>query len=221
MGKQRSERSRPLEDVGEPPPTMSEVASIITERNPPDWLVTGLRLCGGGVRQARFGSPEGTPLAEVRERLERIAVAARLLAHTITDPEMLSYLERDGFLHKVGPTWRTLTEIEPRARAIIATLSVARGRGRWGPRPTGLNAREMCALVVVEAWAAVHGEYPGPRNSKAHEAADAYWLASGGPLLGKVGSVERWSRDFQHVLNAPATFRDVARRLVQQDRPKA
>ena len=202
----------------EPPPTMADVARLIAGKSPPPWLIAGLQRCAGAVNQNRLHG-DATPLVQMRERLDAIARAAELLTRGLIEVEMLSYLERDGTLHEMPAARRTLQEIGPRARKAMRELLIRPGQGWQGPNPDGLDARKLCALIVVEAWSAARGKYPGDRNGAAQAAADAYWQASGGPSLGEIGSVERWRRDFAHVLRLQSLTRDLVRQRIQEDRP--
>jgi hypothetical protein len=52
------------------------------------------------------------------------------------------------------------------------------GKGRASPFGA-FSAQTYCALLIAVAWKHFRGRYPGSRNRKAAQAAEAYWRATG------------------------------------------
>jgi hypothetical protein len=60
-----------------------------------------------------------------------------------------------------------------------ATGATKPGRGKALPRSV-ISPKAFCALIVAEAWAHLHADYPAPRNQRAAAAAQALWQSVGG-----------------------------------------
>ena len=79
-------------------------------------------------------------------------------------------------------------------------LSITSPKGGVRKKP----GRVTCALIVIEAWAFVHGRTPGHHNDFAQEACDDYWRACGGTREGDAG---RWRRQITAARANKGAFR--------------
>jgi hypothetical protein len=64
----------------------------------------------------------------------------------------------------------------------------------------GPTARVTCAIVVIEAWTALHGKPRGAHNDSIGEICEKYWRACGGPRTGKDGNPGNWRRPMKEAL---------------------
>lgn len=64
-----------------------------------------------------------------------------------------------------------------------------------------------CALIVIEAWHAVTGEFPGRPNRGAHDACEQIWRACGGDA----GNRSRWERHMKEAREARSPMLDFIR----------
>jgi hypothetical protein len=65
------------------------------------------------------------------------------------------------------------------------SLRVVSAKAGVGKKP----GRATCAMIVIEAWAFVHGKTPGANNPKVQEVCDEYWCACG---YESVGGPRNW-----------------------------
>jgi hypothetical protein len=81
-------------------------------------------------------------------------------------------------------------------------------------RYIGRNPREICALVVIEAWTLVHGEPPGAHDVQG--ICDTYWRACGIAPIGKRGDPENWRRTISAALQDNSAMRQRIRNQLQR-----
>jgi hypothetical protein len=148
----------------------------------------------------------------MKKRMKEIRDAATVLLQMLQDVPTKEFLEVEGRLQieNVGGLEHVLKGLSEGAKiAAESLLSTATGttkpgRGKAVPR-SAISAKAFCALIVAEAWAHLHGNYPAPRNQRAAAAAQALWQSVGGttsswgsdPLTG-------WSYHFTEARSDPA-----------------
>jgi hypothetical protein len=173
---------------------MIEVARIIAKGDPPDWLVAGLE-------EYRFievfsdASPAENHqrlIDDVRRAEHATATLSQLLPRLrylvvewSDDEEEQSYEDQE-----LGTVIDQLIEFLPVINDRLKHSMPAEHRGRW--RNT---KREFCALVVIEAWKAVHGKAE-LRSLELYRACDAYWIACGGEQL---PDIENWRHTIKSI----------------------
>jgi hypothetical protein len=100
------------------------------------------------------------------------------------------------------------SECLPRAQDVLAeiltlcdeTLAMTSPRGGTNKKP----GMVICALIVIEAWAAVKGNAPGHNDEDLRETCEQYWRAS----AGKAGGVSRWDRHITKAKKLKSRRRD-------------
>ena len=119
-----------------------------------------------------------------KEKLQEVSKAASALHRAITDNQILVFLEAakgDRMDFNLFAVSDALKEISDRAALASEQIETGAGRGKvkLANRPS-IGAKELCALIVVQAWKFCAGALPGENNDSAHAACEAYWLACGG-----------------------------------------
>jgi hypothetical protein len=80
------------------------------------------------------------------------------------------------------------------------SLRVVSAKAGVGKKP----GRTICAMIVIEAWAFIHGKTPGANNPKVQEVCDEYWLACG---YGSVGDPRNWRTSMADALASHSRLR--------------
>src|SRR5262249_14174740 len=101
-------------------------------------------------------------------------------------------------------------------------IPAAAGRNR-ARRRAGPTARAICAIIIAEAWTTVHGQPARSHNERIGEICMTYWLACGGPPIGKAskgGGPNNWRRSVKQALSDKSALRqyirdELRRRAVQ------
>jgi hypothetical protein len=176
--------------LGTDPPSSSvyiEIAELIAGPDAPPWLADCLYQWALSVELADHVDKRQPTRAQMRELLRRVAAAAALLRRALGAASIREFLEDDpaGPIQYHGLLDHCLGDLAARsARAFNSTSLVNKagktkaGKGRTSASGA-LPARTYRALLIAEAWKHFRGEYPGPRNRKAAQAAEAYWRATG------------------------------------------
>ena len=151
--------------------------------------------------------------------------AAAWVEKALTDTAFMEFLERAGGVkfEGLGGLQKALQIAAKQAQVVaqgpelVTKVGVTKsGAGRALP-PGGIPPKPFCAILIVEAWKFLHGDYPAPRNQRAAAAAHAYWLASGGTNDGWSGNPHgAWRPIFQvaRKLQAVELHADIQRRLM-------
>jgi hypothetical protein len=96
---------------------------------------------------------------------------------------------------------RVALEVLTKIKAYLAR-AMSRPPRKGGPRPN--VERRVCAAIVVEAWALIHGKAQ-PRSDQLYRACNEYWQACGHEYRS-----EGWRRDVENAVNDPQKWvRDV------------
>jgi hypothetical protein len=123
----------------------------------------------------------------MRKRLEAIAEATVTLLRVLeADDPPLHYILEDagpGYIDNVGALVAGLKDIRDRAARAADRISTKGGTGRAWAVPGASSSKDLCAMVVSEAWLLIHRSSLVPSNRVAISAADAYWRACGGGVL--------------------------------------
>jgi hypothetical protein len=120
---------------------------------------------------------------ELRQRLEAIAKAARLLHRELSDATILSHLFRnDQTSWSVGDENQWMADLERLAvRADASAADVRTGRGSYKDfaRPDGLSAKTICALLIIECRA-LGGKDTPTGSLEAQGECEHLWRMAGG-----------------------------------------
>jgi hypothetical protein len=106
---------------------------------------------------------------------------------------------------------RAVAELVDKASNRIPRAGRKRARRIAGPNP-----RELCALIIIEAWTLVHGKPPGAHNLRVQGICDAYWRACGQAPIGKQGDPENWRRTMGAALKDNSPMRRSIRNQLQR-----
>jgi hypothetical protein len=114
--------------------------------------------------------------------------AAALVEKALTDTALMEFLERAGGVkfEGLGGLQNALQIVAKQAQVVahgpdlVTKAGLTKSEAGRALPPDGVPPKHFCAILIVEAWKFLHGDYPAPRNEGAAAAAHAYWLASGG-----------------------------------------
>jgi hypothetical protein len=185
---------------------LADVASdMVGGEIPPEWLTRALLAFARTVATTGL-SEEGDPLCkEVRSRFLHVQDAAHEMDRALDGI-------RDGLLWMTAKDIHAFTAIRQALRKsveisdrVLKSIPMA-GRTR-ARRMAGPNARVACALVVIEAWTALHGKPRGGHNDSIGEICEKYWCACGGPRTGKDGDPGNWRRPMKDALADQSALR--------------
>ena len=84
------------------------------------------------------------------------------------------------------------------------SLQVVSDKAGVGKKP----GRATCAMIVIEAWAFVHGKTPGANNHTVHAICDEYWLACG---YASIGDPRNWRTSMADALASRSRLRNFIR----------
>jgi hypothetical protein len=165
-----------------------EIARLIApSAGAPAWLPTYLRSWAPSLMVDWRVHAMQPKKSKMKKRMNEIQDAATVLLHMLGDVPIKEFLEVEGRLkiENVGGLEHVLKGVSEGAKiaaeslASTATGATKPGRGKAVPR-SAISPKAFCALIVAEAWAHLHGDYPAPRNQQAAAAAQALWLSVGG-----------------------------------------
>jgi hypothetical protein len=196
-------KRRPLNRL--PTQNFANIAQIITAAVPPRWLPALLEWWAQGVRHDILVDQYRPSKLKTVERLLGVEQALAILRRELENPSTRNLLATAKTLKRIGISIADLKDLSE--RAVIARSSPAligkSGKTKRGPGkpdvPDVFNAKELCAARIFEAWRFLNKVEPGLGNLKAAEAAQAYWLASGGTSDGYGDPRNGWYDHFRVV----------------------
>jgi hypothetical protein len=185
---------------------LADVATdMVGGETPPEWLTRALMELARTV--ATIGSwEERDPLCkEVRSRFLRVQAAASEMDRA------LNGILRDGWLWIQSRHIDDFPGIRQALRKAVemsdrALKSIPSGGRRRARQLTGPTARVVCAIVVIEAWTALHGKPRGGHNDSIGEICEKYWRACGGDRTGS-GDPGNWRRRMKEALADQSALR--------------
>jgi hypothetical protein len=205
----------------------TDIARDIARGEPPDWLVPALEELARHVATAGLNEERDPKRAELRERFRRVHIVAKKMDRTldaIRDGLVWIPVKDIDNLRTIRGALRTAIEVCDRALKRISAGG-GRTRARHQAEPT---ARVICAIIVIEAWATVHGKpLRGGHNERIGEICMKYWRTCGGPPIGKGSKGEgpnNWRRPMEKALSDNSALgeyvRSELRRGAAQNSPK-
>jgi hypothetical protein len=151
------------------------------------------------------------------QRAKKAAVAMEDAIDRVWNRVYWLPVDETGKLSAARDAVRAVAELVDKASERIPRAGRKRARRTAGP-----SARELCALIVIEAWTLVHGKPRGAHSPRVQAICDAYWRACGGAPIGKRGDSENWRRTMGAALkdNSPMrrSIRDQLQRKMVQNR---
>jgi hypothetical protein len=120
-----------------------------------------------------------------RTSLERkLAIARQTRQIDEIDPLILSWLE-PGLSER---TARTSERIRSKASSAISKMRKGSGRDKYYPRPEGLSAATLCALIVSVLC---NWDWPPTQTKDVQDLCARFWAAADGDVERRGGSKER------------------------------
>lgn len=179
--------------------TFEDVASKITNGDPPEWLLIGLNHFSKFIQlEPKLTSKED------REIDVQMLKAARYLTKwlpTYYDLEKEFGFECPDCVDEASNALHELTE--------LLEKDISEARTGFG-RKANIQQR-ICASVVVEAWRLIHRKVK-PRSGALGETCIDYWSACGRELTDKINDLENWRRSVDYVLDKGEGVREVLER---------
>jgi len=206
-------------------PTFAVVAQLVAPNGAPAWLPAHLEWWAQGLRHDRLVDEYRPTTVQTVKQLSEVASALTVLEKGLENPMIRNLIAAARTHGKISITIAELKDLAYRVESARSSpLLVGRDgktkRGRAKPQvPDVFDAKTLCAARIVEAWRFFNGKDPGISNLKAAQAAQGYWLASGGTTNGYGNPLNGWYdyfkivRDCQH---APGLKRLIWRRDLQQ-----
>ncbi len=201
-----------FEDLVKPATALSdyEPAARLLTPDAPAWLAEMLLAWSPSVwMQARMHELQ-LPRAQMRERLRRIEHAVNVIKGALGETSVRVFLDTagEGTIPYAGNLDAYLRDLGARAARALRGPELVTPAGKTkagkGPAmpPGAIHAASLCALIIAEAWKYVHKAYPGPRNEKAAEAAEAYWKACGNTRNSwGANPLSAWRRRFEEAMS--------------------
>jgi hypothetical protein len=156
------------------PHTFGDIAGLIASGAPAKWLESTLEeLSVEVMNDIRLHAVLYPRPSDVRCRTEFLRESA------------IQFKEAFNGLSEIRwrlPSTKDLKYIRVAKRAadkIIELCDLTLEINPVKPGAPSQQGRVMCAVIVVEAWAAVRGRLPGANNLDAQDACDRYWNACG------------------------------------------
>jgi hypothetical protein len=168
----------------------SDIARIIGGPGAPRWLPAHLEWWSQGLRYDILVEQYRPSKLKTLKRLLGLEEAVAILKRELDDPSVRNLIEAARSPKKISITTSALTDLSDRAAIARSSPQLVgkAGKTKRGPGkpdvPDVFDAKTHCAARIFEAWRFVNGRETGISNLKAAEAAQAYWLASGGASNG-------------------------------------
>lgn len=201
-----------FEDMVKPSTALSdyEQAARLIDPDASAWLPRTLLAWSPSVwLQARMHEFQ-LPRAEMRGRLRRLERAVSIIKGALAEASVRVFLDTayEERIAYAGNLDAYLRDLGARAGLALrgAALATASGKTKAGKGPAlppgAIHSASLCALIVAETWKYVHKTYPGPRNERAAEAAEAYWKACGNTRNSwGANPLTAWRRRFEEAMS--------------------
>lgn len=194
-----------------------EIGRLIAGTSPPpESLIHGLYNETSFIRAYRQSDQSAPKREDHKDRLKEVEKAALKISVALKDWPTLVFLKntQDGnFGFDVDAVAQAMDEVVIRAKNAREAIPSGGGAHRAAPQYNGqeplyIDAKELCALVIVQGWILTRGAKPSRANDHVHEAADRLWIASGGTSIGAGDTLsgwERWIKKAKLLLDLPAS----------------
>jgi hypothetical protein len=191
--------------ASQPRRTFADVAALIAPESTPSWLPAHLEWSAQGIRHDRLTDVLRPTKAETLKELSAVEKALATLWRGFNSPAIRNLLEDAKSLKKLSISGWDLQDLSERAALAVASPLLIKfpgkaRRGRGKPKvPNLFDAKTLCAARIVDLWKHFRGSEPGLGNLKCADAAQAYWLASGGRSEGYGDPLNGWYDYFKIV----------------------
>jgi hypothetical protein len=186
-----------------PRPTFAEVAALIAPSNSAPWLPAFLECWAQGIRHDMLADECRPKTFETVIRLSRVADAVVILRRELDDPNIRNLIEFSRTPKRIPISIGELSDLSNRTEAALSSPALIGkdGKTKRGPGkpivPDVFDAKSLCAARILELGRFLNKFEPGSKSRRAGEAAQAYWLASGGRSEGFGDPVNGWKRYFK------------------------
>jgi hypothetical protein len=201
--KTKSSSKRPS-DNRRPTHNFEDVARMVAGPNAPRWLPAHLEWWSQGIRHDNLVDDYRPSKLQTVERLSGVQQAIATLRRELENPSIRNLLDAAGY-GRITIDITNLKSLSGRAETARSSPELVEksGKTKRGPGkpdvPDVFTAKALCAARIVEAWRFFHKRDPGLGNLKAAEAAQAFWLASGGTSNGYGDPLNGWYDHFKIV----------------------
>jgi hypothetical protein len=217
--------SKPRAPDRRPIHNFADIARMVAGPDAPRWLPAHLEWWSQGVRHDNLVDEYRPSKLKTVERLLGVEQCVAMLRRELEDPSIRNLLEAAKTSGRIGVTITDLNELSDRAAIARSSSALVgkSGKTKRGPGkpnvPDIFNAKALCAARIFEAWRFLNKREPGISNLKAAQAAQAYWLASGGTSDGYGDPLNGWYDHFKVVRDnemSPGLKRLIWRRDLKQ-----
>jgi hypothetical protein len=184
-------------------PSFADVARLIAPSNMPPWLPALLEWWAQGIRHDRMVDQYQPTTLQTVQRLSEVVKALHVLERDLSNSSIRNLLKIARRPNKIELPIATLKDLAERAEATLSS-SILTGkdgktkRGHGKPRlPDVFDAKALCAARILELGRFLNKFEPGITSTNAAAAAQAYWLASGGPSKGAGNPLTGWKHHFK------------------------
>jgi hypothetical protein len=184
-------------------PTFADVAKLIAPHNCQPWLPALLEWWSQGIRHDIAVDEYRLTTAETVEELAAVKEALAVLERNLSDPSIRNLLEIARLPNQIQLPIATLRDLKHRVEITLSS-SVVVGkdgktkRGHAKPSvPNVFGAKALVAARVLELGRFLNKFEPGTTSKEAAAAAQAYWLASGGPSNSFGDPLNGWKHHFK------------------------
>ena len=173
-------------------PSFASVARKIGEPRLEPVLAQLARHVRTDIHNAKFARKR----SDIRRSVKKLKADAR---------RFYNAMER---VHTFELLFHDLRNVRRETRDVIdwcdRNLRVVSDKGGVRKKP----GRATCAMIVIEAWAFVHGKTPGANNHTVHAICDEYWLACG---YASIGDPRNWRASTADALASRSRLRHFIR----------
>ena len=183
--------------------TFADVARMIVPSNTPPWLPAHLEWWAQGIWHDILGDRCRPSKLQTVERLSGVEEAVAVLRRELEDPSIRNMLITAKTAKRIGISIVDLKDLSERAAMVRSSPSLIgntgktkRGKGKPDV-PDVFSAKTLCAARILELGRFLNKFEPGVKSTNAAEAAQAYWLASGGTSKSFGNPLNGWKHHFK------------------------
>jgi hypothetical protein len=184
-------------------PTFADVARLIVPDDSYPWLPAHLEWWAPGIRHDFLADQLRLTTFQTVEQLSEIVGALATIERSLSNPNIRNLLEIARLPNRIDLRIATLRDLSRRAEITLSS-SVLIGkdgktkRGHGKPSvPDVFEAKTLVAARILELWRFLNKLEPGMTSKPAAAAAQAYWLASGGPSKSFGNPLNGWKHHFK------------------------
>jgi hypothetical protein len=184
-----------------PTPTYETIACLIAGNDAPSWLAGVLEWMSQSAAAERSYETKQPRRSKLRDDFLTGKRATALLMALCKSPIGRSFLEEKPSESTIPGIYAELQALDERLTAGIRLLQGPDRNTTRGPHKARIvnsfPAKVLLASRIAEVWSYFHGRDPGDRNPLATEAAELYWVISGGKHSRASDLYESWRPHFR------------------------